>query len=79
MKRKTKRTPRPPSRIALARLKTGLTQEEVGARLGMKQPSYSAIESGRVIPDAEQAQQLAAILGSTIPELWPVAKKRRAA
>jgi transcriptional regulator with XRE-family HTH domain len=56
-----------PLRLKTARKKTGLTQQQLGMRLGMEQSSASArmnqYEKGKHAPDYQTMQRIAAELG----------------
>lgn len=52
--------------IRIARLKAGLSQQHVAARMGVSKPSVWAWERGRAVPTDEKIPALATILG--IPE-----------
>jgi len=67
----SKRPPKPPTPLAAARINKGITQSDLATLLGMKQPSYSAIERRLVVPDVVKAQRIASIVGRSGAELWP--------
>lgn len=54
-----------------ARKKRGFTQAQVAELVGIKQPSYSALESGKTLPLRKTKIALAKVLGSNFgdPEL----------
>lgn len=47
----------------------GLTQSQVAELLGISQPAYTAIETGKSCPSIEQADRVATILRTTAAEL----------
>lgn len=53
------------SRIKKLRLEKGLTQEEIGKKLGMGRSNVGHIEHGRTMPSAEVLDKIADILGTT--------------
>lgn len=60
-----------------ARVRAGLTQEELAERMGTKQPVVARLESGRVSPSAKTLQRFAQATGTTLrirfePEASPV-------
>lgn len=55
--------------IAALRKETGMTQEELGARLGVSQRSVSRWETGRNMPDLSLLEPLADTLGVSMTEL----------
>lgn len=57
------------SNIRRARDCAGMTQQQVADRLGMKQPSYAAIESGRREPGLGTIERLASVFGAKPFEL----------
>ena len=64
-----------PVPIRFARLKAGLTQEEVAKHLGVRQATISWWESGRGFPKAQKLPALARLYGCTIDELFAFAKE----
>lgn len=67
-----RRRPKPQTALARARSECGITQQDLAAELGIKQPSYSAIESGKVVPSVLQAQKIARLVCREVSDLWPV-------
>jgi transcriptional regulator with XRE-family HTH domain len=57
------------SNVKQRRLTLGMTQEQVADRLGIKQPSYAAIESGRCNPGLDVVERVAEALGCEADEL----------
>ena len=57
--------------LKIARCGCELTQNELCAKLGLSASTYSRIELGLQTPDARLAQRIAALVGSTVAELWP--------
>ena len=55
-----------PIRLKEARTKAGLTQREVGEKLGMVDASYQKYELGRSIPGLELASRMADALGVSL-------------
>lgn len=60
-----------------ARTSAGLTQEELAARMGTKQPMVARLESGRVAPSTKTLQRVAQATGTRLrirfePEPAPV-------
>jgi transcriptional regulator with XRE-family HTH domain len=51
------------------RMTLGMTQEQVADRLGIKQPSYAAIESGRCNPGLDVVERVAEALDCDAEEL----------
>jgi transcriptional regulator with XRE-family HTH domain len=56
-------------RIRQARLDAELTQADVATRMGLKQQSVQAWESGRSRPGAANLSLLAQVLGTTVDSL----------
>jgi transcriptional regulator with XRE-family HTH domain len=54
------------------RRELGLTQLDVAERLGISQPAYSEIESGKVEPGLRQMFRVASALETSVHELLPV-------
>ena len=48
-------------KLRAARLDTGLTQQEAASRLGLRQPTLSRFESGRLLPTLRQFLRLAKV------------------
>lgn len=59
-----------PEPLRSARLKAGLTQEEVAKHLGVRQATISWWESGRGFPKAQKPPAIARLYGCTIDELF---------
>ncbi|MGM9619283.1 MAG: helix-turn-helix domain-containing protein [Oscillospiraceae bacterium] len=55
--------------IAAMRKARGLTQEELGERLGVTNKTVSRWETGRYMPDIDKLQELSAALGVSVNEL----------
>jgi len=55
--------------IASMRKQQGLTQEQLGERLGVTNKTVSRWETGKYMPDIDKLQELSAILGVSINEL----------
>jgi len=53
------------------RIKKGLSQKEVAARLSVSQPSYAQYENGKRNPKLETVQKIADALGVSVTELAP--------
>lgn len=64
---------REPTPLTRARVAAGLTQAQASERLGVSKSSYSMIESGGRMPSVDLAQRIAALVGRTVAQLWPVA------
>ena len=58
--------------IRQARLRAGLTQEELALRAGMTQPALARIETGRVVPRFDTVTRLLAECGMRL-EALPIA------
>lgn len=56
-------------RIMLARRRAGLTQRELGARLGVSHVAVGDIERGKRRPDLDKLGEIADALGVTLREL----------
>ncbi len=76
--RMAKRRPKPQTALARARSECSITQQEIAEELGIKQPSYSAIERGVVVPSVLQAQKIARLVRRSVAELWPVLEESKA-
>jgi DNA-binding XRE family transcriptional regulator len=57
--------------LKVARCGRELTQADLCSRLGLNESTYSRIELGLQMPDVITAQRIAALVGSTVAELWP--------
>ncbi len=57
-------------RLRAARLDTGLTQQEAASRLGLRQPTLSRFESGRLVPTLRQFLRLAELYGVSPASLF---------
>ena len=55
--------------ICTIRKQQGLTQEQLGERLGVTNKTVSRWETGKYMPDIDKLQELSAILGISINEL----------
>lgn len=64
-----------PVPIRFARLKAGLTQEEVAKHLGVRQATISWWESGRGFPKAQKLPAIARLYGCSIDELFEKKKE----
>lgn len=51
------------SEVIAARLKKGLTQKEVAAKLGTKQSAIARLEGGNINPSLEFLQKIAQVMG----------------
>lgn len=66
-------------RLRAARISAGLTQMQLAAKIGIKQPTYAGYETGKHRPDAaietalRTIERFADTLGMETEELWPVA------
>ena len=58
-------------RLRAARLEAKLTQEEVAARLGVRQTFVSKLELGERRIDPVELQELAELYGTTVSDLLP--------
>lgn len=52
--------------IRFARLRAGLTQQELGARAGISQPALARIEAGRITPRIDTMQRLLVHCGMSL-------------
>ena len=64
-----------PVPIRFARLKAGLTQEEVARHLGVRQATISWWESGRGFPKAQKLPAIARLYGCSIDDLFKKKKE----
>ena len=55
--------------ICTIRKQQGMTQEQLGERLGVTNKTVSRWETGKYMPDIDKLQELSAILGISINEL----------
>lgn len=55
--------------ICAMRKQQGMTQEELGERLGVTNKTVSRWETGKYMPDIDKLQELSALLGISINEL----------
>ena len=55
--------------IGCLRKQQGMTQEQLGERLGVTNKTVSRWETGKYMPDLDKLQELSAILGISIHEL----------
>lgn len=51
------------SELIAARLKKGLTQKEVAAKLGTKQSAIARLEGGNVNPSLDLLEKIASVMG----------------
>jgi len=58
--------------LCAARCKLNLSQRDVAGAVGLTQSGYSKIERGTTTPDLRLARRIAAVLGASIDELWPL-------
>ena len=58
------------SHVREHRLRAGLTQEELAARIGVTRQTVLAIEKGNYTPSVVLALRLAAVLGTTVEGLF---------
>lgn len=56
-------------KVAMARKKAGLTQEELAHKFGVTRTSITNIEAGRQSPPIDKVYELATLLGVTMQEL----------
>lgn len=56
-------------RLALARKRRGLTQDEVAQQLGISRPTLIAVEKGQRVPGNEELVKLAELYGRSLHEL----------
>lgn len=56
-------------RLALARKRRGLTQDEVAQQLGISRPTLIAVEKGQRVPSNEELVKLAELYGRSLHEL----------
>lgn len=66
-----RRSRRPLSPLWQLRQIRTLTQAQMASLLGVSQQSYSKWEHGRLTPSAITQQRIAAVLGTTVADLWP--------
>lgn len=59
-----------PSRLREVREAADLTQQELAARLGVKQPQIARWETGVRKPGIETAVKIAEALGTTLDPIW---------
>lgn len=70
----------PANNIARLRKKAGMTQHQLAARMGIKQPALCKLENGNIQLKADHLQKLAAIFICTINTiLKPPKEKKRPA
>ena len=55
--------------IALLRKKSGLSQEELGEKIGVSRQAVSKWESGKAVPELENLKELSRIFGVSLSEL----------
>jgi molybdate-binding protein len=65
------------NRVRQRRIDSGLTQAELAVRAGISRTAVTAIEGGRLTPSVTAALSLAAALGTSVEELFGVAKGGR--
>lgn len=58
------------NRLAVERTALGLTQQELGERVGVSRQTVIAIENGRYSPRLELAFRLADVFDTTVEELF---------
>ncbi len=58
--------------LSEARLSAGLTQRELGERLGADQAVIARWESGVREPRVSAAVRISEVLGTTVNAIWPV-------
>lgn len=56
--------------IKSLRIRAGLTQCQLAAAVGIKQPSVASWESGKTVPKVQHLQRIAAALGCKVEELF---------
>ena len=56
--------------IRIRREQAGLTQKELGQRVGVSRQAINAVETGKFDPSIHLAHDLARFLGTTIEELF---------
>jgi transcriptional regulator with XRE-family HTH domain len=56
----------PAYQLARLRILRGLTQEQLAAKVGTKQPSIARLESGRSVPNLDFLCRVAAALGARV-------------
>lgn len=59
------------------RIKSGLTQAQLGRQIGVDQSAVHLWESGKTLPRASLLPKLARILGCTADDLLDVKKQRQ--
>ncbi|MEE2059895.1 helix-turn-helix transcriptional regulator [Rhodococcus artemisiae] len=65
------------NRVREFRKRAGLTQAELGARVGVSRQSIVSTEKGDYAPSVYLALRLARSLGSTVEELFPLTEEGR--
>lgn len=58
------------SNVSQARKRVGLTQIELGQRIGISRRALSSIENGTAVPSVDVALSLASVLGTTVENLF---------
>ena len=65
-------------RLRWLRQKVGMTQRELGEKVGTSDAMISYYESGRVVPSAERLEDLADVFGVSMDALWRGKRKKEA-
>ena len=63
--------------IRIRREQAGLTQKELGQRVGVSRQAINAVETGKFDPSIWLAHDLARFFGTTIEELFDFQKEAR--
>ena len=63
--------------IALLRKKSGLSQEELGEKIGVSRQAVSKWESGKAVPELENLKELSRIFGVSLSELLQLEENRK--
>lgn len=58
------------SRLREYRAKTGMRQEELAARVGVRRETIGNLENGRYNPSLRLAMDIAAVFGCTVEDLF---------
>lgn len=64
-----------PESLATLRLRKGMSQSQLAAQVGLRQPNISAIEAGKRKPEYATALRIAKALDVSIEELYAVLEK----
>lgn len=59
-----------PDSLSKARLSKGFSQAQLAAKVGLRQPNISAIESGKRKPDYDTARKIADVLGLSVEQFY---------